>query len=122
MTGKKKEKRKQDLPEQFDYIEKARQLMLQWTKTNNINLFRIEYIVPFVLTDKSLDVWLFFDTEKISTQYQTDGTIQKAKTKFLDILVELDYPTDNLKGVMFYVDTDENVQKNYEGNYFYRLR
>jgi len=53
-----------ELPIHFDYIEKAEKLTFEWAKKEHINLFKIEYIVPFVLTDISLEVWLFFDSKK----------------------------------------------------------
>jgi hypothetical protein len=113
---------KKELPIHFGYIEKAEQLTFEWTKLNDIKLFRIEFIVPFVLTDKSLEVYLFFDTNKNLSEYETNGTTELVKQKYLDSLIELDYPNDYLKEVSFIIDTDENVQKNFEGSYFYRLR
>lgn len=113
---------KQELPIHFDYIEKAEQLTFEWTKTNNIKLIKIEFIVPFVLTDISLQVWLFFDTDKTVSEYEADGTTQLVRQKYLDSLTQLDYPKDYLNEVSFIIDSDENVQKNYEGSYFARLR
>jgi hypothetical protein len=111
-----------ELPIHFDYIEKAEQLTFEWTKTENIKLFKIEFIVPFVLTDISLEVWLFFDSNKTVSEYETDGTTELVKQKYLDCLTQLDYPSDYLNQVSFIIDSDENVQKNYQGSYFYRLR
>ncbi len=113
---------KKELPIHFDYIEKAEQLTFEWTKANNIKLFKIEFIVPFVLTDISLQVLLFFDTDKTLSEYDADGTTQLVKEKYLDSLIQLDYPKKYLNEVSFIIDTDENVQKNYQGSYFARLR
>ena len=113
---------KKELPIHFDYIEKAEQLTFEWTKANNIKLFKIEFIVPFVLTDISLQVWLFFDSDKTMNEYETNGTTQLVKQKYLDSLIQLDYPKNYLSEVSFIIDTDENVQKNYGGSYFGRLR
>ena len=113
---------KKEMPLQLDYIEKAEGLTLEWTKANNIKLFQIEFIVPFVLTDISLQVFLFFDNNKILKKYEEDGTVQIVKQKYLDSLIQLDYPNDYLNEVCFEIDTDENVQKNFGGSYFARLR
>jgi len=113
---------KKELPLHFDYIEKAEELTFRWTKANNIKLFKIEFIVPFVLTDISLQVWLFFDTAKTMNEYETNGTMQLVKQKYLDSLIQLDYPKNYLSEVSFIIDTDENVQMNYGGSYFGRLR
>jgi hypothetical protein len=122
MTSDNPEEINGELPKQFDYIDKAEQLTIEWAKSNNINLYRIEFVVPFILTDQRLEVWLFFDTEHKMKEYELDGTSQIVKSKYLDFLVELNYPSDYLKEVSFITDSDENVQKNYEGSYFYRLR
>jgi len=112
---------KKDLPIHFDYIEKAQQLTFHWTKNNNVKLFKIEFIVPFVLTDISLQVLLFFDTNKILGDYEADGTVELVKQKYLDSLIQLDYPKNYLNDVSFEIDTDENVQKDFGGSYFARL-
>jgi len=96
--------------------------MLDWTKQNEIRLHAIECLVPFVLTDKNLSIWLFYDTEKTTNLYENNGTNEVVKNKCLNLLVELNYPTEYLKQVSFLTDSDENVKKNYEGSYFYRLR
>ena len=110
------------LPEQFDYIEKAEKVTSAWAKENNIALYRIEFIVPFVLADKSLSVWLFFETDKILDQYSKDGTIEKTKEYYLKSLKEINYPENYLNQVEFIIDSNENVQEKFDGSYFARLR
>jgi len=111
-----------ELPKQFDFIDKAKKSTTDWAKENNIQLFKIEFVVPFVLTDKSLSVWLFLDTDDRVKEYENNGTTEKVKTQFIQSLKELNYPTDYLNKVDFVVDSDENVKTNFEGSYFYRLR
>ena len=122
MTEINDEHRWQELPKQFDYIKKAEKLLMTWATENNVKLFRVEFVVPFVLTDKSVSVWLFFDTEAIVATYDANGIIQKVKDQYLLFLNELDYPEEYMKEVSFHVDSDEQVKKYYQGNYFYRLR
>ena len=118
----KEELQKKELPIQFNHIDKAKKLMLEWTKEININLHNIEYVVPFILSDKCLSVWFFFDNDHTKSNYEKNGTNDLVKTKYLEILKKLNYPSDYLNEVTFEIDSDENVTKNYEGNYFYRLR
>jgi hypothetical protein len=118
----KEELQKKELPIQFNYIDKAKKIMLEWTKEININLQNIEYVVPFILSDKSLSVWFFFDNDQTKSNYEKNGTNDLVKTKYLEILKTLNYPSDYLNEVTFEIDSDENVTKNYEGSYFYRLR
>lgn len=42
--------------------------------------------------------------------------------KFLAILAENGYPADWLADTSFEVDSHENVERNFDGSYFYRLR
>ena len=122
MTKNNDEHRWQELPKQFDYIKKAETLLMTWATANDVKLFRVEFVVPFVLTDKSVSVWLFFDTEELVAAYEANGITQKVKDQYLIFLNELDYPEDYLNEVSFYVDSDEHVKKYYQGSYFYRLR
>lgn len=111
-----------ELPLQLDFVDRLKKLLLDWTKQNEIRLHTVDCVVPFVLTDKGLSVWLFYDTDKIKSDYETNGTNDLVKKQCLHLLTELNYPTDYLKDVTFFIDSDENVKKNYEGSYFYRLR
>ena len=122
MTKIKEKHRWQELPKQFDYVKKAEKLLMTWATANNIKLFQVEFVVPFVLTDKSVSVWLFFDTEVSLAAYGTNGVTNSVKAQYLNFLSELDYPEAYLKEVSFYVDSDEHVRKYYQGSYFYRLR
>ena len=122
MTKNNDEHRWQELPKQFDYIKKAETLLMTWATANDVKLFRVEFVVPFGLTDKSVTVWLFFDTEEVVAAYEANGITQKVKDQYLIFLNELDYPEDYLEEVSFYVDSDEHVKEYYQGSYFYRLR
>jgi len=111
-----------ELPKQFDFIDKAEKATASWAAENNIQLFKVEFVVPFVLTDKSLSVWLFFDTDDSVREYGINGTTERIKNQFMKFLNDMNYPADYLDKVVFFVDSDENVKTNFEGNYFYKLR
>ena len=108
--------------DQFDAIERARKETLTWTATQRIPLHRIEFIVPFVETDFSLDVWLFFDTDDTLAAVRGDGRHAVVEQTFLAALIATGYPPDWLEKVVFSSDSHENVERNFEGSYFYRLR
>jgi hypothetical protein len=118
----KKQKEHRTLPLQLSFVERLKKLMIEWAKQNEIRLHTIECVVPFLLTDKSLEVWLFYDTEETKHKYETNGTNDLVKNQYLHHLTELNYPTDYLKEIIFHIDSDENVKKNYKGNYVHRLR
>lgn len=113
---------KENRPIQLDFVDRVSDLTIEWTKKSDISLHTIETVVPFVTTDKDLDVWLFFDTNETVKTYQKNGTIEKVKEEYLRTLEGFNYPRDYLDHVTFHIDSHENVIKNYEGNYFYRLR
>lgn len=118
----KKKTKNRELPIQLNFVDRLKKLILDWTMQNEIRLHWVDYVVPFVLTDKSLTVWLFYDTDKTISDYEINGTNEIVKNQYLHFLTKLGYPMDYLKEVTFYIDSEENVKKNYEGSYFYRLR
>jgi hypothetical protein len=108
--------------QQFAYIGAAKTALLGWAQANGVPLVRVEFVVPFVDTDFSLSVWLFYDTNANVTQAAADGTTTDVQQEFQSILSASGYPRDWLSRVSFYIDSHENVERNYEGSYFYRLR
>jgi hypothetical protein len=115
-------KEAKELPIQLEYVDRVKKRMFDWARQNKISLKTIECVVPFVLTDKSLSVWLFYATNQIKDVYEKNGTNEVVKNKYLNLLIALNYPKDYLTEVSFFIDSDENVRENYEGCYFYRLR
>lgn len=109
-------------PIQLDFVGRVSDQAIEWAKKSNISLHNIETVVPFATSDKDLDVWLFFDTDEIVNNYEKNGTTEKVKKEFLQTLENLKYPSYYLDQVTFQIDSHENVVKNYEGSYFYRLR
>jgi hypothetical protein len=107
---------------QFAHIEAARIALLAWATAHDIPLVRVEFVVPFVHTDFSLSVWLFYDTDINLTRTAAEGTTANVQQEFLSILFAAGYPADWLSRTSFFADSHENVERNYEGSYFYRLR
>ncbi|GIF62222.1 hypothetical protein Ais01nite_02570 [Asanoa ishikariensis] len=107
---------------QFNHLGTARRELLAWAGAIAVPLARVEFVVPFVKTDFDADVWLFFDTHANVEHCAETGETARVEEKFRSILAGDGYPTDWLVGISFYVDSHDNVERNYEGNYFYRLR
>ncbi|HEY4328550.1 MAG TPA: hypothetical protein VGN88_02350 [Phycisphaerae bacterium] len=107
--------------QQFAIIESAKARILSWAHQRRIPLHCVHFIVPFVDTDFSLSVWFFY---KIDADIPSEGTkeLVEISAAFLEILRSLDYPPEWLTGVNFVFDSHEHVERDYEGNYFYRLR
>ncbi len=108
--------------EQFAYIETARASLLLWAREQGIPLHGIEFVVPFVHTDFSVSIWCFYETHD---QLQRSGAMQwseRLASHFTELLLGLGYAASWLPEARFYFDSHENVVRNYEGSYFYRLR
>lgn len=107
---------------QLAHLNDARQDLLAWATANDIPLVRVEFVVPFVDTDFGASVWLFYDTDASVACYADIGTITNVQDKFLLILSDNGYPADWLADTSFEVDSHQNVERNFEGSYFHRLR
>jgi hypothetical protein len=108
--------------QQFARIEAAKAQLQAWAGANGIPLVHVDFVVPFVETDFTLSVWLFYDTDRNVADLDRDGTTARVQQKFLSILGAGGYPAAWLPDVAFSVDSHESVERNYEGSYFYRLR
>jgi hypothetical protein len=107
---------------QFKHLSTAQRDLFAWAAANDVPLVRVEFVVPFVPTDFDATVWLFLDTDANVTRCADTGVTAKFEQQFRSILAGIGYPADWLAGTSFCVDSHENVERNYEGSYFYRLR
>jgi hypothetical protein len=111
-----------DRKQQFAHIEAAGAELRAWASSDGVPLVHVDFAVPFVETDFSLNVWLFYDTDRSVADLDRDGTTARVQQEFLSILGAGGYPAAWLPDVAFEVDSHENVERNYDGSYFYRLR
>ena len=102
-----------DKPIQLDFVDNVKSQTMTWSTTEGITLHNIETVIPFVLTNIDLWVWLFFDTDELVKKYHQDGTEDKVKSEYLRSLKSFQYPEDYLRQVTFYIDSHENVVKNF---------
>ena len=108
--------------QQFAHIEAAKSQLQAWTQANDVPLVHVDFVVPFVETDFTLSVWLFYDTDRNVADLDRDGTTARMQQEFLSLLGADGYPAAWLPEITFSVDSYENVQRNYQGSYLYRLR
>jgi hypothetical protein len=107
---------------QFDHLDAAKKQLLEWAGENGVSLARVEFVVPFVETDFGAAVWLFYQDDAQVMAFDQDGTTSRAQAQFLSFLEQAGYPAEWLPDVAFYIDSQENIDRNYQGSYFYRLR
>lgn len=103
---------------QLAHLNHAKENLLGWATANDVPLARVEFVVPFTKTS----VWLFYDTNANVERCAATGTTTNVQAKFLSILSDNGYPANWLEDTSFQVDSHENVERNFQGSYFYRLR
>jgi hypothetical protein len=107
---------------QFAHLAAAKGQLLGWADSSGVPLVRVDFVVPFVETDFDVSVWLFYDTDVDVARLDRDGGSELVREEFLRLFNADGYPAEWLSGVAFFIDSHENVVRQYEGNYFYRLR
>lgn len=105
--------------QQWDFIEKAKMILMNWSKVNNVHLFAVHF-VP--MSDFSLEVYVFYKSDFDIIQYQKNGVSDKVKQIFIKALNDLNYMKNFNNNITFTFDSNENVINNYQGSYFLRLR
>ena len=103
---------------QWDYLKKAIPRIIHWTKKNNCRIYRI-HCIPH--SGISVDICIFYKTDKELIIYKESNIIDLTKEAVMNILTEIGYVEEFNDNVIFTFDSDENVQKNYQGNYGLRL-
>lgn len=109
-------------PIQLEYTNLAKEKILNWAERQNLLLLHVDFIIPFVSSNKDLTVFFFYDTNKTLQNYRESGELEEVSCHFLKILEEIGYPHEYFAFVNFQNDTKENVDQNFGGKYFYRLR
>ena len=103
---------------QWDYLEKAIPRIVHWSKKNNCKIYNIECVPIF---GEELDILIFYKTDLELEMFKTKKITDLTKKEFIAILEEIGYTTEFNNNIRINFDSDENVQKNYQGNYGLRL-
>ncbi len=106
--------RKQD-----NFVNLAEIKMNQFFNDNLYPIFKIMHISIYGI---KLYIYIFYKKNFDLQNAVQNGYDIIIKEKYLSTLKELGYFNDYNHEVFFEFDSDENVQKHYEGSYFYRLR
>ena len=85
----------------------------------NFNIYKI--IDMYMDFDKSYDAYLYLKTDE-ELRLLTENQRKEIETIYLNCLKKYGYMPNEIIETIFYFDSDENVQKNYDGNYFYATR
>ena len=104
-----------------EYQEARKAMIKQWdylSKKNNSKIYNIE-CVPH--SGISVDIYIFYKTDKELNIYKESNIIDLTKDAVMNILTEIGYVEEFNDKVRFSFDSDENVQRKYLGNYGLRL-
>jgi hypothetical protein len=106
----------------FRIIDEADARVLPDQLKQDGGVTRIEHVVPFVEDDFSLWVWAFYETDRDLQAALDCGASSGFQSLYVTALRECGYDSAWLNEVGFTFDSIENVDANYEGSFFYRLR
>lgn len=112
------QKARKAMIKQWDYLEKAIPRIKHWAKKNNCKIYKIECIPIF---GEELDMLIFYKTNLELEMFKTKKITDLTKKEFITILEEIGYTTEFNNNIRINFDSDENVKKNYQGNYGLRL-
>ncbi|AJY73853.1 hypothetical protein [Paenibacillus beijingensis] len=104
---------------QWEIIEKAKKILIDWSKDNDARIYTIHFIPMF---DFSLEVYVFYESDNDVLQNLNNGISDNITTMFNKSLSDLGYMKYFSENIKFVFDSHENVVNNYEGSYFFRLR
>lgn len=99
-------------------LAQVRETLLKgWAKDGICQVF-----ILYSEKTKGFGSFVFFETEKQATAALRDGLGSKLKEKIVEELEKAGRGTKDSLLVSVEIDSDENVQKNFEGDYYSRLR
>jgi hypothetical protein len=110
-----------DHREGWKSLKAAEQAFKNWVKSNGISIERVEHVATFEKWDKNTEIYIFFTTDLEMKRVRSENEFPEIENQYRQFLLNAKYPFDHWP-VIFVFDSEENVKKNYEGNYFYRLR
>ncbi|HKW09113.1 MAG TPA: hypothetical protein VJO33_01970 [Gemmatimonadaceae bacterium] len=89
--------------QQFATISAAKAHVLQWAESRHVPLVHVDVVVPFVETDFSLSVWLFYDTDASVSACSLSGTTAAVQAEYRAGLSAAGYDLGLLPQVEFYM-------------------
>lgn len=106
----------------FDCVDAATTATRCWADTQRIPVHRIDTVAAFERWSKHLGVWVFYETDAQRANGEESHLSDAVRGQFLRALSDGGYPSRYLPLVSFVFDSHETVLRDYDANYFYRLR
>lgn len=102
-------------------IENADMHILKWCEENEIEITNIMGVGVFESWNNQYASFIFFPTSNDLENNQNNGNTKKIEKEYLSYLSSNNYP-HSIFPVVFIFDSHQNVEENYNGSYFSRLR
>lgn len=112
---------------QWNILTKAKNEIVEWSEKVHANIFAVYFIPsddysPTIPPENySLGVYIFYETDNDIINNKNNGITEESKKIFQQVISRLDYQKYFGNKIVYMFDSNENVVKNYEGNYYYRL-
>ncbi len=94
--------------------------IIDWSNAIAPPVYNVEWVTPNIYTPRT-SVWVFCEHEDGLAMWSEPVRAQ-IEAECIRLLLNHHFPERLLAQVIFAYDSHENVTKNYEGSYFYRLR
>ncbi len=98
----------------------ARKKLDEWLFIQNYNFFKS--MGSWMEFNKNLILYIFFVADVDLKLAEQNNFLEITKNQHRIILEGLGVNENDIVRIEYHFDSDENVQKNYQGSYFYRLR
>ena len=106
-----------DEAEEIDFFKEIKPRLF-YRLLSYCKIYNIECVPIF---GEELDILIFYKTNLELEMFKTKKITDLTKKEFITILEEIGYTTEFNNNIRINFDSDENVQKNYQGNYGLRL-
>ncbi len=103
-------------------LELARSRVEQEARHFGVDVHRVEFVATFEPWDKCTEAYVFYSTDDELHRSGDAGIDERIETALIQALRDADYPFEAVPSIKVYFDSHENVVRNFEGSYFYRLR
>ena len=95
------------------FLEEIESILI---KEHNYKIYTT--IGSYLECKNSYTIFIYWETDK-ELELITDTVKQEIRKIILDYFSKCTYYPNKIEDVTIYFDSDENVQKNYSGNYYY---
>lgn len=104
----------------FKELDKIEKIIYSYATEESVRIEKVECLAPLLDSAKKVTIWIFYEKNEDVENYKFDGTSDKIR----DIILNYRNKSDiiNNYDVVLTFDSKENVDENYAGSYFYRLR